>query len=128
MMLSSFTFTRYTSKSNVCFTPISPNIWVIDSEASERITGNKDILSTLNSIFLLLLIILADGSTFYTEGVCTANAKLSLSLSFVLYIPKFSFNLLSVSELTNSLNYLVTFFYHCVSQEVFIILREVLKR
>ena len=56
-------------------------------------TGNKVIIFTVNSVSSLLPVTLADGSTSYTEGVNAANATPSLSLSFVLYIPKFSFNL-----------------------------------
>jgi len=40
---------------------------------------------------------LADGSTSYTEGVGDANDTPSLPLYYVLYIPKFLFNLLYVS-------------------------------
>ena len=41
---------------------------------------NKDILSILNSISLLLPVTFANGFTFYTEGVGTANAIPSFSL------------------------------------------------
>ena len=50
--------------------------------------------------------------------MAAANATSSLSLSFNLYIPRLSFNLLSISRLTKSLNCSVTsFFDHCVFQE-----------
>ena len=62
---------------------------------------------------------LADGSTSHIEGVGAANPIPSLFFSSVFYIPKFLFNLLSVSWLTKSLNCLVTFFPdHCVIQEL----------
>jgi len=95
-----------------CFTCTSVRTWVIDSEASNYVTRNKGILSTLNSLSSLLPVTLVDGSASYTGGVATANATLYLSLSCVLYIPKFSFNLLSVSKLTRSLNF---FFDLCLS-------------
>jgi len=72
--------------------------WVIYPGASDHMTENKSIQSTLNSISLLLPVTLADGYTSYTEGVGTANDIPSLSLSSVLYALKFPFNLLLVSS------------------------------
>ena len=46
---------------------------------------------------LTFSVTLVDGSRSYTEGVGAFNAKPFLSLSSVLYIPKFTFNLLYVS-------------------------------
>ena len=60
---------------------------------------NKGILSTLISISSLL-VTLANGSPTYTEGAGIANATPSLLFSYVLYIPKFKFNLLSLRQLT----------------------------
>jgi len=66
-------------------------------------------MSALLSVSSLLLVTLADGSS-YTKGVGTTNATHSLSLSSVVYVPKFPFNLLSVSRLIKSLNYSLAFF------------------
>ena len=65
---------------------------------------NKGIMSSFNSTCSFPSITLADGSTSSFQGIEIANATLSLSLSFVLYVPKFSFNLLSVSKITRTLN------------------------
>ena len=50
----------------------------------------------VDSVSKLLFVTLAHGSKSYIDGVGAANATPSLSLSFVLYIPNFSFNLLCV--------------------------------
>lgn len=60
-------------------------------------TENKSIFSTLNSVSSLLPVTLVDGSRSYDEEASSANATPSLSLSYILYIPKFPLNLLSVN-------------------------------
>ena len=103
MSSSSSTITlAQTSNSTACFTSIALSTQVIDSGASDYMIGNKGILSTLNSLFSLLFVTLADGFKSYIECVGVAKATPFLSLSSVLYIPKFSFNLLSVSRVTKS--------------------------
>ena len=146
MMSSSSTVTlSQTGNSTACITSIAPSTWVIDSRVSDHMTENKHILSTLNSISSPFFVTLAYGSTSYTEGVGAAYVTPSLSLSSALYISKFLFNLLFVSRLTKFLNCSVTFFFpliimyfknlerrrrlaHVMNVEVFMILREVLKR
>ena len=84
MMPSSSSATlAQTSNFTTCFTFVALRTWVIDSGASDKITGNKGILFTLNSLSLSLPVILTDGSTYYTKGVGTDNATPSLSLSFI---------------------------------------------
>ena len=115
MMLSSSTVTL--AQIGACFTSAALNTWVINSEVSDYMTGNKNILSTMNSISSLFSVTLRNDSTCYTESVGIANA--TPSLSYVLYIPKFSFNLLFGSRLTKSLNCSMTLFPdHCVFQEL----------
>ena len=117
MMSSSNVTLAQTSNFTVYFMYTAPNIWIINSGASNHMTENKGILFPLNSIFSLLLVTLAYGSTSYTESMGTVNATPSLSLSYVLYIPKFLFNLLFGSRLTKSLNCSITLFPdHCVFQ------------
>ena len=64
-------------------------MWTINSKALDHMTGNKSIISTLISISSSLLVTLIDGSTSYTKGGGTANAASFLSLSHVIYTPKF---------------------------------------
>jgi len=105
-------------KCSVYFTFTAPSTWVIKCGGSNHMIENKGILSTLISISSLL-VTLANGSTTYTEGAGIANATPSLLFSYVLYIPKFKFNLLSISQLTKSLNYSMTSFQnHCVFEKL----------
>jgi len=88
MVISSF-FTAtlaQTGNSTFCLIFTTPHTWIIDSEASDYMTGHKGIISTLHSILLLLPLILTNGSTFYTERVGITNATQPLSLSYVLYV------------------------------------------
>ena len=49
-------------------------------------TENKSILFILNSVFLLLHVTVADGSTSYTECVGIANATQSLTVGTDVFI------------------------------------------
>ena len=92
------------------FTSRAFNAWIIDTRASDHITGNKSILHELSSPLSRPIVTLANDTTSHIESVGTAKVTDSLSLSSILYIPKFPFNLLFISKLTRSLNYIVMFF------------------
>ena len=65
------------------------------------------------------IVILTDGSRTPIQAIGIATTTPTLSLSYIFYLPYFSFNLLSVSKITKVLNYTVTFFStHCVFQEL----------
>lgn len=53
---------------------------------------------------------IADGTLSPISGKGSVNVSTALSLSSVLYVPKFTTNMLSISCLTKDLNCLVTFF------------------
>nr|KYP32021.1 hypothetical protein KK1_047400 [Cajanus cajan] len=55
------------------------------------------------------LITLADGSRIAPKGIGQVSLSLSLNLNSVLFIPNCPFNLISLSQLTKSLNCSVTF-------------------
>jgi len=62
---------------------------------------------------------LADGSRTPIQGIGTATTTATLPLSLVLDLPRFSYNLLSVSKIITILNCIVTFFpTRCVFQEL----------
>lgn len=46
------------------------------------------------------IVTLANGSSSHVKGIDTVHPTSSLPLSLVLYLPQFSFNLMSVSKLT----------------------------
>jgi len=100
----------------------SSSKWVIDSGATDHMTGDKGILSLFKpykNLQNLPSVTLADGSTTSVIGSGTISPKSSLSLSSVLCLPNFSFNLLSVSQITKSLNCCVLFFFDlCLFQDL----------
>lgn len=61
--------------------------WVIDSGASDHMTGNADIFSSLTPSSSLPCVTLANGSQSITEGVGTVSPSSNFSLSSVLYVP-----------------------------------------
>ena len=89
--------------------------WVIDFGAFIHMTGTSGHLTNLSPSGHLSCVTLSDGFTFSIHCLGIANSGPSLSLYFVLYAPKFSFNLMSVSCITKSFNCSITFFAtHCV--------------
>ncbi|KAL6313651.1 hypothetical protein AAG906_010069 [Vitis piasezkii] len=62
---------------------------------------------------------IADGSTSNVVGSGTVKPTSSITLSFVLSLPKLAFNLISVSKLTKDLNCCISFFPdHCLFQDL----------
>lgn len=100
----------------------SSSKWVIDSGATDHMTSDKGILSPFKpyeNLQNLPCVTLADGSTTYVIGFRTISPTSSLSLSFVLCLPNFSFNLLSISQITKALNCCVLFFSNlCLFQDL----------
>ena len=84
--------------------------WVIDSAATDHLTGISTLFSSLESSSSLPPVTLADGSSMPVEGIGTVHLSPFLSLSSVLYISRSPFNLLSVGKLTKELNACVSFF------------------
>ena len=97
----------------------SSSKWVIDSGATDHMSGNSTLLSNLKSHASPSYVTLADGTKSFVMGSGHVNLTPSLSVSSVLCLPKFSFNLLSVSKLTRALNCCISFFpYYCVFQDL----------
>jgi hypothetical protein len=89
----------------------SPSLepWILDSGASDHITGNKSLFSTLSYMDRLPSITLADGTQSKAIGIGQVNHLPSLSLDSVLYVPTCPFNLISVRQLIRKLPYSVLF-------------------
>lgn len=82
-------------------------------------TGNPELFHTSNSNSSLPKVTLADGSASRVLGSGSVAVTPSISLSNVLSLPHFSFNLLSVSKLTRALNCCVSFYpTHCTFQDL----------
>jgi len=83
--------------------------WVLDSGATDHITGNKSLFSSLSCSDHLPSVTMADGSRVSSHGVGTVNIFPSISIDHVLYVPRSPFNLLFVSRLTRSLDCIISF-------------------
>ncbi|KAL4614932.1 hypothetical protein ACB092_07G088700, partial [Castanea dentata] len=93
--------------------------WVIDSGATDHMTGTSGLLSDLEQSNSLPNVTLANGSATTVSGLGTANLSPNLSLSSDLYIRDFPFNLLSISKLTKILNCTTIFLStHCIFQDL----------
>ena len=73
-------------------------------------TGNSSLFSTFQSQPSTSTVTLVDGSQSCVLGSGTYFPTPSLPLSFVLSLPNFSFNLMSVSKLTRALKCYISFF------------------
>ncbi|XP_019157737.1 PREDICTED: beta-D-glucosyl crocetin beta-1,6-glucosyltransferase-like [Ipomoea nil] len=82
--------------------------WILDSGATDHISGNLSFFSNIEFSYSLPDVTFGDGSKGKAIGIGKVTIH-SLSLSNVLYIPGCHFNLISVNQLTHSLNCLVTF-------------------
>ena len=90
---------------------IQPNIpWIIDSDASYHMTGQ----SQLFHLYLLSLglnkVRIADGSFFPIAGKGEIALTPTLTLNFVLHVPKLSCNLFSINNFTQTNNCVAKFF------------------
>ncbi|RVW41005.1 Retrovirus-related Pol polyprotein from transposon TNT 1-94 [Vitis vinifera] len=96
----------------------SSNKWIIDSGATDHMTGNHKTFSTFRT-HSAPPVTVADGSTYEIKGSGTVKPTSSITLSSVLNLPNLAFNLISVSKLTKNLNCSVSFFPdHCVFQDL----------
>ncbi|RVX07364.1 hypothetical protein CK203_022637 [Vitis vinifera] len=80
-----------------------------NSGASDHIFGNKDFFSSITTTSALPTVTLANGSQTVAKGIGLAHPLPSLPLTSVLYTPECSFNLISISKITRTLNCSITF-------------------
>lgn len=74
--------------------------WIVDSGASDHMTGNSSLFSSLLPCKTLLHVKIADGTMAKVSGIGTVKISSNLNLLNVLYVPSLSCNLLSISKLT----------------------------
>ena len=96
-------------KINTCFIS-SSSTWVIDSRATDHVTGNSSLFTTFQPYPFTSTVTLAYGSTSCVVGSGTIHPTPLIPLTSVLSLPQFSFNLISVSKLTRILNCSISFF------------------
>ncbi|RVW70757.1 Retrovirus-related Pol polyprotein from transposon RE1 [Vitis vinifera] len=83
--------------------------WILDSGASDHLSGNKDLFSSITTTSALPNVTLANGSQTVAKGIGLALPLPSLPLTSVLYTPECTFNLISISKITRTLNCSITF-------------------
>ncbi|RVW91574.1 hypothetical protein CK203_046200 [Vitis vinifera] len=95
---------------SACLTHISSlGPWILDSGASDHLSGNKDLFSSITTTSDLPTVTLANGSQTVAKGIGLALPLPSLPLTSVLYTPECPFNLISISKITRTLNCSITF-------------------
>ena len=93
--------------------------WIIDSGASDHMTGNSTLFSTYKPCAGNRKVRIADGSFSAIAGVVDITISHSLILSKVLHVPNLSCNLISISKLTQDLKCSANFHSsHCVFQDL----------
>ena len=103
---------------DTCLISLSPK-WVIDSGATDHMTGNPAIYSSFKPHKSSSTVTVADGSSYHVTGTGIARPTSSITLSSVLGLPNLAFNLVSVSKLTKDLNCCILFFPdHCLFQDL----------
>ena len=111
---SSIASVAQTSNVSVCLTH-SSTPWILDIEASDHISGNKDLFSSLSFPSPLPIITLAHGSQTIAKGIGSVCSLPSLPLTSVLYVHNFPFNLISISKLTRDLHCALIFSHNSVT-------------
>ena len=105
-------------KTNTCFV-YSSSTWVIDSGATNHMTGNSKLFTTFQSHLSTSTVTLENGSTSCVLGSRTTHPTPLITLTSILSLPQFSFNLISVSKLTRTLKCSISFFpNHCLIQDL----------
>ena len=99
-----------TGNASACLTHTSSlGPWILDSSASDHISGNKDLFSSITTTSALPTATLANGSQTVAKGIGLTHPLPSLPLTSILYTPECPFNLISISKITSTLNCSITF-------------------
>lgn len=93
----------------VCLSHATPIGWVMDSGASDHVINNVSLFYELSPPKYPHYITVAAGSKVEATSVGRVSHIPSLSLSYILLIPNFPFNLISIRKLTSSLIRFITF-------------------
>ena len=96
-------------KPNTCLNSFASK-WVIDSGATNHMTGNSSLFTMFQPHPSTSIVTLTDGSTSYVLGSETIHPTSLITLTFVLNLSQFSFNLIYVSKLTRTLKCSISFF------------------
>ncbi|KAJ9692401.1 hypothetical protein PVL29_011453 [Vitis rotundifolia] len=102
-------YDQATKSASIASVAQTGNSSILDSGASDHISGNKDLFSSITTTSALPTVTLANGSQTVAKGIGLAHPLPSLPLTSVLYTPECSFNLISISKITRTLNCSITF-------------------
>ena len=89
--------------------------WILDSGASDHLSGNKDLFSSLTITSPLPTITLANETQTMAKGIGYACPLPSLLLTSFLYVLDSPFNLVSINKLIHDLNCSITFSHSSVT-------------
>ena len=95
-------------KSNISLITFS-FVWVIDSRAIVHMTCNSDLFTMFQSYLSTSTVTLAYGSTSCVFGLGQFHVTSHITLTSVINLPQFYFNLIYVSKLTRTLNCSIAF-------------------
>ena len=115
---TSITTLAESGKTSTCFLS-SSSIWVIDSRATDHKIGNSSLFTMFQSHPSIPIVTLANGSTSCYLRSGTIHPTPLINLTSVLSLPQLSFNLISVSKLTRTINCSISFFpNYCLIQDL----------
>ena len=105
-------------KPDTCLMSSSSNK-VIDFGATNHMISNSSLFTTFQSHPSTSTITITNGSKSCVLGSDTINPTPLIPLTYVISLPHFSFNLISVRELTRTLNCSISFFPgYCLFQDL----------
>jgi len=91
--------------------------WILDSGASDRITPDLSLLHDVKKVQTACYITIPNGKQALIKHVGSLTLAHGLTLDYVLHVPEFQFNLLSISRLTTQFVANVIFTpYNCLLQ------------
>ena len=97
----------------------SSSKWVIDSGATYHMIGNSSLFTMFQPLPSTSTVTLTDRSTSCVHGSGTIHHTPLITLTSVLSLPQFSFNLISVSKFTHTLYCNISFFpNYCLIQDL----------
>ena len=92
---------------------------VIDSRATNHMTANSSLFTTFRSHPSTFTVTLENGSTSCVLGSGKIHLTSLITLTSVMSLSQFSFNLISMSELTHTLNCSILLFHdYCLIQDL----------
>ncbi|XP_074356025.1 uncharacterized protein LOC141695697 [Apium graveolens] len=87
---------------------LTSNIWIIDTGASRHVTGKLNCLINIYEV-PVVPVGLPDGQTVVANKKGSVRLSENIYLRHVLYVPELNCNLISISQLSDDLNYFVQF-------------------